>query len=59
MSEIPEVKTKVVLEKMFNHLDEKKDKENIKGIVIGRAFCLAAIIKSGTGFIFRIKLVSR
>ena len=32
---------------MDDHLDEAKDKDNIKGIIIGRCFCLAAIIKSG------------
>ena len=31
---------------MSDHLDEAKDKDNIKGIIIGRCFCLAAIVKS-------------
>jgi len=28
------------------HLDESKDVDNVKGLIIGRTFCLAAIIKS-------------
>ena len=35
-----------VLEKMATHLNDNVDVDNKKGLKLGRAFCLAAIIKS-------------
>ena len=46
LSEVRAIETASVLAKMRCHLDEAKDKDNVKGIIIGRAFCLAALIKS-------------
>ena len=46
LSEIRSIDTMDVLDKMKYHLDEATDRDNAKGIIIGRAFCLAAIIKS-------------
>ena len=36
----------IVLEKMATHLNDNVDVDNKKGLKLGRAFCLAAIIKS-------------
>merc|ERR1711990_789033 len=43
------VKVAVLIEKMEKFLDYSNDNENEKGIILGKTFCLAAIIKSKKG----------
>jgi len=43
------VKVGVILEKIDEFLDYSNDNENEKGIILGKTFCLAAIIKSKKG----------
>ena len=43
------VDVSVILDKMDEFLDSSSDSDNVKGVLLGRTFCLASLIKSEQG----------